>query len=335
MDAIDMLTLVAREVDKKGNATATAAAKPVRVCRPGVCPPEWGIIQYQPTFAGNTIYGVCFILLLLAQLYLGIRKKTWTYMSAVCLGILGEIVGYGGRLMLNNNNFDMNNFLVNLVPLTIAPALLTAGIYLCLSRVIVVVGANHSRIKPKMYTYIFVGCDLLSLILQAIGGAMASMANGGSDADLGVNIMIAGLCSQIVSMVIFFVLWGDFALRVRKAKNSGDVKTVHAPLYENLRAERTFHWFQLSLFAATVLIFIRCVYRVAELWNGFDSHLANDELTFMIFEGPMIILAVGLMTVFHPGRVFGDLWVAAGKGYRFMRHGDSGSTEKLDANNWH
>lgn len=220
----------------------------------------------------------------------------------------------------------------NLVPLTIAPALLTAGIYLCLSRLIVVVGANHSRIKPKMYTYIFIGCDLLSLILQAIGGAMASMANGGSGADLGVNIMIAGLCSQIISMVIFFVLWGDFAFRVRKSKKAG-VKATHAPLYEDLRNNRTFHWFQWSLFGATVLIFIRCVYRVAELWGGFDSHLANDELTFMIFEGPMIILAVTLMTVFHPGRVFGDLWVAAGKGYRFMRSGDPGN-DKTDAGDW-
>lgn len=34
----------------------------------------------------------------------------------------------------------------------------------------------------------------------------------------------------------------------------------------------------------------------------------------MIFEGPFIICAVLAMTVFHPGRVFGDLWIPAGKG---------------------
>lgn len=70
------------------------------------------------------------------------------------------------------------------------------------------------------------------------------------------------------------------------------------------------------MFIATVLIFVRCAYRVAELWGGFDSHLANHELTFMIFEGPLIILAVTAMTVFHPGRIFGDLWVPAGLGVR-------------------
>lgn len=161
-----------------------------------------------------------------------------------------------------------------LVPLTVSPALLTGGIYVCLSRVVVAVGADYSRIRPKMYTYIFVGCDLLSLVLQSIGGAIASMARKQEATDLGVHIMIAGLISQIVSMIIFFVLWGDFALRVRKAKAAGKLDS-RAPLYDTLRAGRMFHWFQWSLFIATALIFVRSVYRVAELWNGFSSHLAN------------------------------------------------------------
>lgn len=107
MDLTTAMELVVREATR--NKTASAR-KPI--CTVGTCPLEMGIIRYQPTFAGNSIYGVCFILLLLVQLYFGIRKKTWTYMSAVCLGIFGEIVGYGGRLMLNKNPFDMNNFLM-------------------------------------------------------------------------------------------------------------------------------------------------------------------------------------------------------------------------------
>lgn len=77
------------------------------------------------------------------------------------------------------------------------------------------------------------------------------------------------------------------------------------------------------------------MYRVAELWGGFDSHLANDELTFMIFEGPMIITAVGAMTFFHPGRVFDDLWVPAGKGVRSLKFGEAASSECLtDSEEW-
>lgn len=79
-------------------------------------------------------------------------------------------------------------------------------------------------------------------------------------------------------------------------------------------------------------IFIRCVYRVAELWEGFSGYLANHESTFMIFEGPMIIIAVAAMTIYHPGRVFDNLWAAAGRGDRGITMGkefSSPSTEDL------
>ena len=42
----------------------------------------------------------------------------------------------------------------------------------------------------------------------------------------------------------------------------------------------------------------------------------------MIFEGPVIILAVTAMTVYHPGRVFGDLWMSAGQGVSYDKVND-------------
>ena len=65
------------------------------------------------------------------------------------------------------------------------------------------------------------------------------------------------------------------------------------------------------LWIATILIFIRSIYRVVELQNGFNGTIANNEVAFMILEGPMIILASLLLTVFHPGYVFKENWQAA------------------------
>jgi hypothetical protein len=50
--------------------------------------------------------------LLLRPMWYGIRSKTWSFMGTMCFGLLGEIVGYIGRIMLNLNPFIMNNFLV-------------------------------------------------------------------------------------------------------------------------------------------------------------------------------------------------------------------------------
>jgi hypothetical protein len=68
----------------------------------------------------------------------------------------------------------------------------------------------------------------------------------------------------------------------------------------------------LALAISTIAIFIRSLYRVAELSGGFGGALANNQATFMALEGPMVIIAVLAMTLFHPGLCFNDYWAAAG-----------------------
>jgi hypothetical protein len=92
------------------NATYIAMAR--KYCKVGECPVEWATIQYRPTMAGNIVYLLFFLALLGGQLFYGIRNKTWSYMGAVSTGVLLEIIGYIGRLMLHQNPFIMNNFLV-------------------------------------------------------------------------------------------------------------------------------------------------------------------------------------------------------------------------------
>lgn len=195
-----------------------------------------------------------------------------------------------------------------LVPLTIAPAFLSASIYLCLGRIITVHGVSLSRLSPKAYTITFITCDFVSLVLQAVGGAIASIADPTDKAtiDLGVHIMVAGLAFQVFSLALFMGLWGEFVVRMWRCEE-GDKNVA----FNGLRRSFVFRAFQISLFAATVLIFVRSVYRVAELESGFGGELANDQTLFMVFEGPMIIAASAALTVFHPGRSFMGRWAEA------------------------
>ena len=123
--------------------------------------------------------------------------------------------------------FNFNAFLVNLVPLTIAPAFVTASIYICLSRIVTLYDPtiSVSRLKPLTYSYIFISADLVSLVLQAAGGAIASIANDKKTSNLGVNVMIAGLAFQVVSIILFSLLCLDFAWRLKK---SGVYRPIHA-----------------------------------------------------------------------------------------------------------
>lgn len=106
--------------------------------------------------------------------------------------------------------------------MTLGPAFFSAAIYICLGKIVVIYGEGISRFRPRTYTRLFVSCDLLSLILQAVGGALASSAGDGdtSESDTGVNIMIAGLAFQVFSLLVFMVLASEFAYRVRKSPKS-------------------------------------------------------------------------------------------------------------------
>ena len=121
--------------------------------------------------------------------------------------------------------------------MTIAPACISASIYLGLARIVVIYGKTVSRVKPVTYTYIFIGCDLFSLVLQSIGGGMAAQATTVEAENKGVHVMSAGLAFQVFSLLLFMVLCGEFAFRVSKRKAELD------PTHASLRATRQFRGF--------------------------------------------------------------------------------------------
>lgn len=84
--------------------------------------------MYLPTVPGNAIYAAIFGIYIIAQLFLGFKHKTWGYMVAMVTGLILEVIGYVGRILLHSSPFNNNDFLIYLVTLTIAPALLSASV---------------------------------------------------------------------------------------------------------------------------------------------------------------------------------------------------------------
>ena len=85
-------------------------------------------------------------------------------------------------------------------------------------------GTGLSRVMPSTYTFLFVSSDILSLVLQAAGGAVTSIAPDDNRklSQSGINIMLAGLATQVASLTIFLVLCADFGRKVTKAKGHFD-----------------------------------------------------------------------------------------------------------------
>ncbi|PMD32729.1 RTA1-domain-containing protein [Hyaloscypha variabilis F] len=282
------------------------------LCNLNTCDLTLAAFDYRASLPGNALYAAIFGIYLLLNIYLGIRHKTWGYMVAMTVGLCGEIIGYIGRILLWKNPFDPtgNDFLIYIVCLTISPALISAAIYLCLARIVVVFGEDISRFRPRTYTLIFCSCDLFSLVLQALGGGMTSSAHTYSAQQTGINIMLAGLSAQVISLFIFSVMALEYAFRLYRHPTAWD--TRHAALYES----KLFQAFLWGLAVATVTIFTRSTFRVAELSGGFHGSLANNQVSFMILEGAMVTIACSCLTLLHPGIAFQGRWTDANFKFR-------------------
>lgn len=111
----------------------------------------------------------------------------------------------------------------------------------------------------------------MCLTLQAAGGALSTISQGTSQT--GIDIALAGLALQVVILVLFCVLLGDYMFRYFR---SGSASALSYRM-------RIFFGF---LSAAVFMILGRCAFRCYELSQGYrDSDLVTDEGLFIGLEG--------------------------------------------------
>lgn len=204
-------------------------------CTLDICPLDYAFINHLPNLGGTILYIAMFSVLLICHIGLGVFYRTYYFSVTMVCGLILEVLGYVGRLMMRSNPFNFSAFLLSLIPLTIGPAFMCAAIYVCLGRIVVVYGSTLSRLKPRTYVYLFVSSDLLSLILQAAGGAITSIAADDEPnvRQTGINVMLAGLALQVVSLILFIILCIDFGLKVVKRRSEWNDK--HRSIWNSRR----------------------------------------------------------------------------------------------------
>lgn len=117
--------------------------------------------------------------------------------------------------------------------------------------------------------------------------------------------MVAGLAFQVATLFVFMVLCGDFAMRTRRRyKSLGEAAFDQNPHFVTLRHSTKFKGFLAALALATICIFWRSVYRVAELAEGWSGSLIKRQWLFVGFEGVMVIVACLALNLFNPAFAF-------------------------------
>ncbi|KAF4968827.1 hypothetical protein FSARC_3856 [Fusarium sarcochroum] len=262
-------------------------------CTLDICPLEASILRYQPNIPANAVFIAVFGLSMAIHAFQGIKMRTWGFMLSMMAGCILEIIGYVGRLIIHNNPFDFNGFLMQIICITVAPVFFSAAIYVLLSQVINFVDPNISRFPAQLFYWIFIPSDIISLVLQAVGGALSCVASDRNAVKIGEHISLAGLIFQVVTLICFCALFADYVFKTSKSRS-------------RYRLNKSMAIFLIFLFLSTVFILIRCAYRIAELGQGYFSALFRDEGLYIGLESCMMCVVVLLLNAGHPGYAFDD-----------------------------
>lgn len=243
------------------------------------CPVSATTYGYRPNMGGNIFFCVVFGILLIGQLFLGIKARLRGFTFAVSVGCFGECVGYIGRLIMHNNPWSQTGFKIQIVCLILSPSFIAAGIYLTIKHLVIHFGPQYSRLRPNLYTWIFISADAASILVQAAGGGIAS-GETLSLVKVGNSIMVAGICIQVATMALCGLLAADFFYRRYRSRQS----------QQNLDNEMTkstpgFKFYVGASTLAFTTVFIRSIYRIPEMVGGWGNPLMQNEKEFLVLDG--------------------------------------------------
>lgn len=260
---------------------------------------DGSIYFYAPNKGAPVFFAVAFAASGICHIYQCWHYESWRltsfYVSCAVLFTAGFIVRELGA-------FDYGNlvkFIVTTCLVYAAPPIAELANYNILGRILYYV-PYHSPIHPGRVITTFA---FISVVVEALNGNGASLSANQSlprwKQDIGRNLLKAALLIQVVVIALFLLLAGVFHKRCR----CGSIRSA--------KLENVLY----TLYASTILLTIRTIFRVVEYWSVADLHY-NDrsidpmsfspiiryEWFFYVFEASLMLVNQVLMNVRHPRR---------------------------------
>ena len=196
-------------------------------------------------------------------------------------------MGYACRAVATYYTGHLVPFLLQAILILLPPCLFAGTLYMVYSRVVRAVQAERfSIVSPRWCTWIFVAGDLLCLNIQSAGAGLLPkphLVNAGN------GIIVTGLGLQVLIFAGFMWCCIIFHKKFRAhLARSGD--TVDIPWESVLY----------MLYATSLVISIRNIFRLVEFIAGHDSYLFENEWPVYVFDGVLMILVMAGFYIWYP-----------------------------------
>lgn len=296
------------------------------------------LYKYDLNHAANYAYLGVFTVCLLYVLGMLVKSRYHWYNFTFFQCMMLQVVAWAGRVLSFKDNTKLMYFMMQYFGLTISPTFLLGGIYFLFAQLAVIYGREFSQLSPLWYAYIFLAFDIVSFFVQSAGGAVSAIAtNNDTSLKPGTYIMTAGIGIQVASITVFLGFWFLFLYRIYfKPNQRGTIyaspyakplilnffrfllnlkliqeyrrtglESRYNPKFADIRARTLFNYFPLVMTISVILIYVRSLYRIVELSQGFEGYLITHEFYLLIFDALMIAEVSLLFIPFHPVWVFG------------------------------
>ncbi|KAK7423099.1 hypothetical protein QQX98_001175 [Neonectria punicea] len=268
------------------------------------CPAAGGFYSYDPNVGGNAVLLAAFAILTIVVPYLGYRSWTPLFSITLTMGLLAEVVGFVGRVLLHSTSDSRTYFFLFLLGTVLGPTFISASIFIILPHVLGIYGEPVSPFKPLVAGLAFCSLIAVALAVELVGIIFVAYESASISRSSGVKITAAGLGIQAAMLLACSGLHFWFTLGLSTQRSSIDPR--HSHVYTSPRFKRLL----MGMEVASALLIVYSVYRIVEFAGGVPGTLFQNQTAFMILGGAIPLLAAIMLTVLHPGIAFGDAWSA-------------------------
>ncbi|RPD82508.1 RTA1 like protein [Lentinus tigrinus ALCF2SS1-7] len=258
-------------------------------------------------------------------LHLGqaLKYRAWWLLPTAVLATLGETLGWSGRLWSSYAPLNQTPFFIQIVCTIVAPTPLIGAIFITFGRVIKQIGLKYSRLNARLYSRIFLTCDVVGFLVQSVGGGIAASAPEAHPeiGRLGSNIMLSGIVFQLASLTVFCVLAAQYFWRYRQDSRrsqsssllgTSSSETIASSIWIRQPLSKQVKLLVLGICLETLFLYIRAIYRTIELADGFSGRIIQTQVYFNVLDGAMVVLAMYTLSILHPARLLDAIAVYPG-----------------------
>ncbi|PQE17499.1 RTA1 domain-containing protein [Rutstroemia sp. NJR-2017a BBW] len=251
---------------------------------------------YFPNFAAAVAFSILFGIITIVHLGQAVLYRNG-FCWVIIMAALWETGAYAFRALGSKNQQSSGIATVAQILVLVAPIWVNAFAYTVFARIVHFYSPTRKVwfISPSILALIFVTLDIISFVIQLVGGGMAGPGASADSQRKGLSIYMGSIGMQEGFIVLFLGLVIKFHRDQLQAERVG-----------HLTADKIagWRWLIWALYVCLLAITIRIIYRLAEFSAGLGTSnpLPSNEPVLYVLESVPMWLAILVWNIVHPGR---------------------------------